>query len=103
MPADANPYGAMFVGWIFGHMAHAAGSLVSRRSGKRAPVVAADSLQFVAPVMPGDELSIWADVVATGRTSYTMATDAWRRDRHGEDMVRVAQGRFTLVAVGGDS
>jgi len=99
MPGDANPYGATFVGWIFGHMAHAAGSIVSRRSGKRAPVVAAEGLSFIAPIMPGEELSVWADVVATGRTSYTVATDAWRRDRHGEAMARVAAGRFTLVAI----
>ena len=48
MPADANPYGSAFVGWLFGQMALAGGSLASRRTGKRAPVVAADGFTFTA-------------------------------------------------------
>jgi acyl-CoA thioesterase YciA len=45
MAADANPYGTAFVGWLFGQMSLAGGSLASRRTGKRAPVVAADGFK----------------------------------------------------------
>lgn len=100
MAADANPYGSAFVGWLFGQMALAGGSLASRRSGKRAPVVAADGLKFIAPVEIGDELSVWAEIVAQGRTSMTIETVAWKRDRHGEATARVAEGRFVFVGVG---
>jgi acyl-CoA thioesterase YciA len=100
MAADANPYGTAFVGWLFGQMALAGGSLASRLTGKRAPVVAADGFKFVAPVDVGDELSVWAEVTDEGRTSLTIATEAWKRDRHGEAVARVAEGRFVFVGVG---
>ena len=99
MAADANPYGKAFVGWIFGQMSLAGGSLASRRTGKRAPVVAADGFKFTAPVAIGDELSVWAELVAEGRTSLTIETVAWARDRHGEGSARVAEGRFVFVGV----
>ena len=54
MAADANPYGTAFVGWLFGQMSLAGGSLASRRTGKRAPVVAADGFKFLAPADIGD-------------------------------------------------
>lgn len=99
MAADANPYGAAFVGWLFGQMSLAGGSLASRLTGKRAPVVAADGFRFTAPVAIGDELSVWAEVAGEGRTSMTIATEAWRRDRHGEAVARVAEGRLVFVGV----
>ena len=99
MAADANPYGSAFVGWLFGQMSLAGGSLASRLSGKRAPVVAADGFKFTAPAAIGDELSVWAEVVAEGRTSMTIETVAWKRDRHGEAIAQVASGRFVFVGV----
>ncbi|MDO7844414.1 hotdog domain-containing protein [Sphingomonas sp. CA1-15] len=102
MAADANPYGNIFVGWLMGQMALAAGSVASRHSGAQAPVVAADAFSFTAPVRIGDEVSFHADIVATGRSSMTVAVAVWRRDRHGEGTERAAQGRFTLVAMGED-
>ncbi len=102
MAADANPYGSIFVGWLMGQMALAAGSLASRHSGARAPVVAADGFSFTAPVNIGDEVSFYADLVATGRSSMTVAVECWRRDRHGEGVACAARGSFTLVAMGAD-
>lgn len=100
MAADANPYGNIFVGWLMGQMALAAGSVASRHCGGRAPVVGADGFSFTAPVQIGDEVSFYADLVATGTTSMTVAVDVWRRDRHGEGIARAARGNFTLVAMG---
>ncbi|WP_260598793.1 acyl-CoA thioesterase [Sphingomonas endolithica] len=102
MAADANPYGTIFVGWLMGQMALAAGSAASRFSGARCPVVAANGFSFKAPVQVGDEVSFHAEIVATGRTSITVAVMVWRRDRHGEGGSQAAEGRFTLVAMGAD-
>ena len=102
MAADANPYGSIFVGWLMGQMALAAGSVASRHSGARAPVVAADGFSFTAPVNIGDEVSFYAEIVATGRTSMAVAVECWRRDRHGEGIACAARGSFTLVAMGVD-
>ncbi|MGH6616267.1 acyl-CoA thioesterase [Sphingomonas sp.] len=102
MAADANPYGKIFVGWLMGQMALAAGSVASRHCRGRAPVVAADGFSFTAPVSIGDEVSFFAEIVATGRTSMTVAVEVWRRERHGERSARAAKGSFTLVSMGED-
>lgn len=102
MAADANPYGKIFVGWLMGQMALAAGSAASRHSGARCPVVAADGFSFTAPVGIGEEVSFHADIVATGRSSMTVSVEVWRRDRHGDAASKAATGRFTLVATGED-
>lgn len=102
MAVDANPYGKIFVGWLMGQMALAAGSVASQRCRGRAPVVAADGFSFTAPVLIGDEVSFYAAIIATGRTSMTVAVDVWRRDRHGDGTERAATGQFTLVSMGED-
>ena len=66
MAADANPYGTIFVGWLMGQMALAAGSVASQFCRGRAPVVAADGFSFTAPVIIGDEVSFHAALTATG-------------------------------------
>ncbi|BCA58573.1 acyl-CoA thioesterase [Sphingomonas sp. HMP6] len=102
MACDANPYGKIFVGWLMGQMALAAGSVASRHCGGPAPVVAADSFSFTAPVSIGEEVSFYAEIIGTGRTSMTVAVAVWRRDRHGEGSALAANGRFTLVSMGAD-
>jgi len=102
MACDANPYGKIFVGWLMGQMALAAGSVASRHCGGRAPVVAADGFSFTAPVEIGDEVSFHAAIVKTGRSSMTVAVDVWRRDRHGEGTERAARGTYILVSMGED-
>ncbi|MGY2736353.1 acyl-CoA thioesterase [Sphingomonas sp. UYP23] len=102
MACDANPYGKIFVGWLMGQMALAAGSVASRHCGGRAPVVAADGFSFTAPVEIGDEVSFHAEIVKTGRSSMTIAVDVWRRDRHSEATERAARGTYILVSMGED-
>lgn len=103
MPADLNPYGTIFGGWIMGQMALAAGSLASRHCGGQASVVAANGFKFTKPVIVGDEFSVWAEFETIGRSSMTIACDAWRRDRNSSFAERVAQGTFTMVAIGADN
>jgi len=102
MPADANPYGDIFGGWLMGQMDLAAGSVASRRSGGRAVTIAADAMKFHMPVVVGDEVSVYAHLIAVGRTSMTIEVEAWRRARHSNDSCKVTQARFIFVAVGGD-
>ena len=102
MAADANPYGKMFVGWLMGQMALAAGSVASQRCRGRAPVVAADHFTFTVPIEIGDEISIWAEIVAEGRSSMSISVSLWRRPRHDRDSELAASGHFTLVSMGDD-
>ena len=98
MPGDANPYGDIFGGWLMGQMDLAAGFTASRHSGGRAVTIAVEGMKFHAPVLIGDEVSVFATLVAVGNTSMTIEVEAWRRARHVEDMCKVTQARFVFVA-----
>jgi len=102
MPADANPYGDIFGGWLMSQMDLAAGSIASRYSHGRAVTIAMDGMQFHLPVSVGDEVSVYAEMTKVGRTSMTIDVEAWRRHRHEEAMHKVTQASFTFVAIDAD-
>jgi len=102
MPADTNPYGDIFGGWLMSQMDSAAGSVASRHSGGRAVTIAMDGMTFHRPVFVGDEVSVYATLTGTGRTSMIIAVEAWRRARHETTSYKVTEARFTFVAVGED-
>ena len=102
MPADTNPYGGVFGGWLMSQMALAAGSLASRTARGKCVVVAADELRFPGAMAVGDELSVYAELTGRGRTSLKIAVEAIARERDGEAEAKVASGVFTFVAVGED-
>jgi len=99
MPADANAYGDIFGGWLMSLMDSGAGLIAARRSKGRAVTVAMDGMQFHYPVSVGDEVSVYGEIVKVGRTSLTIAVEAWRRHRHEENEVKVTEATFTFVAV----
>jgi len=102
MPADTNPYGDIFGGWLMSMMDSAAGSVASRHSHGRAVTIAMDGMTFHRPVFVGDEVSVYATLIGTGRTSMKIAVEAWRRARHDENSYKVTEAVFTFVAVGED-
>lgn len=99
MPADANAYGDIFGGWLMSLMDSGAGLIAARRSKGRAVTVAMDGVVFHEPVSVGDEVSVYGEIVKIGRTSMTIAVEAWRRHRHEEVAVKVTEATFTFVAV----
>ena len=99
MPADTNPYGGVFGGWLMGQMGLACGSFASRHSGGKAVVVAADNLTFTGAMAVGDELSVYVDLKRQGRTSMALAARAMARERDGINEFEVATGEFTFVAL----
>ena len=99
MPADANAYGDIFGGWLLSLMDNGAGLTAARRSKGRAVTVAMDGMQFHQPVKVGDEVSVYAEIERVGRTSMTIAVEAWRRERHLEESIKVTEAKFTFVAV----
>ena len=99
MPADTNPYGGVFGGWLMSQMALAAGSLASRHARGKCVVVAADGLRFTGAPKVGDEISVYAELIKQGRTSMRIAVEAVARERDGEGEFPVASGEFTFVAL----
>ena len=99
MPADANPYGDIFGGWLMGQMDMAAALVASRHSKGRAVTIAVEGMQFHRPVLVGDEVSVFAKLVKVGNTSMTIDVEAWRRARHSEETDKVTQAKFIFVAI----
>ena len=102
MPADANPSGDIFGGWLMGLMDLAGGNAAARRARGRVATVAVDAMVFHRPVLVGDEVSIYARVTSTGRTSMRIAVEAWRRRMSEEEMQQVTEASFTFVAIDAD-
>jgi len=99
MPADTNPAGDIFGGWLMAQMDMAAGNEASKLSEGRCATVAVEGMVFISPVRVGDEVSIWATLVRTGRSSMTFDVSAWRRPRIGTDCSPVTEAEFTFVAL----
>jgi len=102
MPADANPSGDIFGGWLLAQMDLAGGNAAIRRARGRVATIAVDAMVFHRPVFIGDEVSLYADVVAVGRTSIRVHVQAWRRRMSEEAMQQVTEGVFTFVAIDAD-
>lgn len=99
MPTDLNPYGGAFGGWIMSQMALGAASLASRHSRGRAILKAASDFEFPAGLVAGEELSVFAVLEKSGRTSMTIVAQAWRRERNSDKCDLASTGRFIFVAV----
>ena len=100
MPADTNPAGDIFGGWLMAQMDLAAGNAAARRARGRCATVAVDKMTFHRPVLVGDEVSFYATIERVGRTSMTIKVEAWRRSRDADDSGLVTEATFTFVAIG---
>jgi acyl-CoA thioesterase YciA len=99
MPADTNPAGDIFGGWLMAQMDLAAGNVAARRARGRCATIAVDGMVFHSPVRVGDEVTCFADVVSVGRTSMRIKVEVWRRARDSEETKQVTEAMFTFVAI----
>jgi len=99
MPANTNPSGDIFGGWLMSQMDLAAGTAAAARARGRCATVAVDALQFHHSVKVGDEVTVFADLIRTGRTSMSFKVQAWRRRREQTDHMMVTQAVFVFVAL----
>ena len=99
MPADTNPAGDIFGGWVLSQMDIAAGICAGQRSQSRVVTVALEGMSFIRPVKVGDILGVYTMVERVGRTSVVVNVEAWvRRNRIGL-REKVTEGKFTFVAI----
>jgi len=78
-------------------MALGAGGLASRVGHGKTVVVSATDFAFPGAMAVGDELSIYGEIIARGRSSVTIAAQGIARERHGEATTRVCSGTFKFV------
>jgi acyl-CoA thioesterase YciA len=99
MPADTNPEGDIFGGWLMSQMDLAGATLAFDLAKGRCATVAVSEIVFLNPVFVGDEVSLFAELLAVGKTSIRVAVEAWRRRRDASEHQQVTKGVFVYVAI----
>ncbi|MDH5354856.1 MAG: acyl-CoA thioesterase [Gammaproteobacteria bacterium] len=102
MPADSNPSGDIFGGWVLSQMDIAGGICSRDRARCRTVTVALDRMSFIEPVKIGDVLCVYTEVVGVGNSSIDIHVEAWaQRDRSGTK-IKVTEAKFKFVALDDD-
>ncbi len=103
MPADANQHGDIFGGWIMSQVDIAGGVMAARRARGRVATVAVNAFTFKQPVLIGDVVSFYADIVRVGNTSITVNVEVYaQRNPSDIETVKVTEATLTYVATGSD-
>ncbi|MEP6709037.1 MAG: acyl-CoA thioesterase [Verrucomicrobiota bacterium] len=99
MPADTNPNGDIFGGWLMSQMDLGSGILASKTAKTRVVTVAVEGMSFLHPVRVGDTVACYAWVEKIGRTSMIIPVEVWVQRYMQTEQTRVTRGVFTCVAV----
>ena len=102
MPADTNPHGDIFGGWLLCQMDLAGTIVATRRALGRVVTVAITAMSFDRPVMVGDEVTCFCNIEKIGNTSITVKIESWVRRGLGATAIKVTEGIVTFVRVGAD-
>jgi acyl-CoA thioesterase YciA len=98
-PGDINANGHIFGGWVLSQMDIASGIVASREAEGAVATVAIDSMEFIAPILLHDLISVYAEVERIGRTSIAIRIEVIATRDRGREEVKVTEGLFTFVAL----
>lgn len=98
-PGNINANGHIFGGWVLSQMDIAAGIVASRRAQGNVATVAIEAMEFIAPILLHDIISIYATIERTGRTSMGIRIEVLASRNRGTEEVKVTEGLFTFVAL----
>ncbi len=99
MPANTNPSGDIFGGWIVSQMDLAGGLVSSQHAKSRTVTAAISELSFIKPVHIGDTVTCYVEILKTGNTSITEKIETYASDRVGGREYKVTEGTFIFVAI----
>ncbi len=99
MPADTNPHGQIFGGWLMSLMDVAAGVAAGSIAKGRVATAAVSNLAFLQPVHVGDVVCCYTSLNRIGRTSITLNVEAWVLRQNQGARVKVTAAEFVMVAV----
>jgi acyl-CoA thioesterase YciA len=98
-PADINANGHIFGGWVLSQMDQAGGILAGRISQGACATVAIEKMEFIAPILMRDIISVYASLERRGRTSMVIRVEVIATRERGQLDVAVTEGLFTFVAL----
>lgn len=99
MPANTNPNGDIFGGWVVSNMDLAGLSAARKYTKHRVTTVAIDKMVFLTPVCVGDFICCYTKLIKTGRTSLTIKIETWAVGADEASRRQVTEGVFTFVAI----
>jgi acyl-CoA thioesterase YciA len=100
MPADTNPNGDIFGGWLMARVDEAGAVLPARIARGRIATVAVNQFLFKQAVSVGDLLSFYARVERIGTTSVTVHVEVLaERNPANVQVVKVTEANLTYVAI----
>ncbi|MEN3972681.1 acyl-CoA thioesterase [Sphingomicrobium sp. XHP0235] len=102
-PSDINANGHIFGGWVLSQMDIAGGIVAARRAGGQVATVAIDSMEFIAPILLHDLISVYARVERVGRSSMAIRIEVVATREGGKQEVKVTEAIFTFVAIDEDA
>ena len=102
MPADTNPAGDIFGGWIVSHMDLAGEIAARQRARTRVVTVAIHAMEFHLPVHVGDVVSFYTEIEKVGRTSIPVRIRAEAMSEETGKSATVTEGLFIYVALDKD-
>lgn len=98
-PADINANGHIFGGWVLGMMDQAGGIVAGRIAQGACATVAIEKMEFIAPILLRDIISVYATLEHRGRTSMGVRIEVIATRARGQQEVKVTEGLFTFVAL----
>ncbi len=99
MPADTNPSGDIFGGWVMAQM-DIAGAIHANQIAKgRVTTVAVGSMEFIRPVPVGAVISCYTQTLRIGNTSIRVKVEVWIKDFITHQLSLVTQGEYIYVAI----
>ncbi len=98
-PTDINANGHIFGGWVLSQMDIAGGIIAGRISQGPCATVAIEKMEFIAPILMRDIISVYASLERRGRTSMGIRIEVIATRDRGQEEVKVTDGLFTFVAL----
>ena len=99
MPADTNPNGDIFGGWVMSIMDLGAAEIAKTIARRRVATVAADAMNFLCPIYVGDLITCYAEHEKIGKSSVIIRVEVWSKRHSTGQEVCVTEGKFTFVAI----
>ena len=98
-PADINSNGHIFGGWVLAQMDIAGGIIASKICDGACATVAIEKMEFIAPILMRDIISVYGWLERRGRTSMAIRLEVIATRDRGDQQVKVTEGLFTFVAL----
>lgn len=99
VPADTNPWGDIFGGWIMSLMDIAAGTVAARLARGSIATKAIKEITFDAPIFVGDEVSVYSELEHIGNTSLTLNIYVNIKRKGQSEEIPAVKGVFVMVAL----